>query len=172
MKLLLTLFALSFAVAVVAGCRLHSIVDLQNPEFPQKLSPADVSGELFDKYSIAGVIVEPQIRHGFEQEQYKLAVVFASKSNTVEPSIEDITVSVKGVPLAFDSLIGRQRTTWVVYPDEPFFVCSISGPDNIPFQAEMTNVRVDVSLTAAVTHKSGEVMRKQIKCYFVPKRRA
>lgn len=45
------------------GCRVYTIVDLDNPEFPCELKPMDLSEELLEKYSVGDVIVEPQIRH-------------------------------------------------------------------------------------------------------------
>jgi len=152
MKLVL-MICLLFLGLVFSACRVYTIVDLDNPEFPRELKPADLSGELLDKYSVGDVIVEPRLWHadGF-QTNYAPFILFFSETNTSVAFISSVCVSVDGKQLEHDvDLCGKQSSDWKLQEgNKPFYVCYIEGTAIERPKVEMTKARVDVSLVVSV----------------------
>jgi len=161
-------------VATISACRIYSIVDLANPEFPLELNPSDLSEKVLEKYTVGNVIVEPQIRHGVHHGQYKLTVLYSSESTAVSASIDKVSVLVNSKEISYgDELLGKRCLEWQLYSEnEPRYVCSISGATIDPPELDMTKVRVDVSLMVSVQDENGHTTEKQIDVYFVPKKRS
>jgi hypothetical protein len=148
---------------------------LENPEYPDAMRPADLSGDLLNKYSVGHVIVHPRIVYtdGAMTTQ-NLFVVFFSQTNTSEVAVKALTVFVNGKKLEYgEQIIDDPVPSWELYPiNGPFYAGSISGEPIACPKVEMTKARVDVSLIVLVKDESGKVTEKKIDAYFVPKKRS
>lgn len=175
MKMILTVSLMFLVFVIFSGCRLYSMIVLENPEFPDAMLPTEMDADLLKKYTVGGVIVHPRIHYADSaQTTYKLLAVFFSKTNTPVVSIKTLTVSVSGTKLEYGKqIISELISDWELYPaNKPFYVCSISGePINRP-KEEMVKARVNVSLEVLVEEKSGKVTKKKIDVCFLPKKRS
>ena len=176
MKVLLYGFALLVIGLSMLGCRIYSWMILENPEFPEALTLSDVTGELLEKYSVNGVIVEPGFWHvDGNQTNYQLVIMFHCESTNLEVRVESASVILDGETLSDGSaLVAQQLAPWKLYENnDPFYNSLVKGAPIARSKAELVkSVRVDVSLTVAVTDEHGEITRKQIDSYFVPKKRS
>ena len=167
---------ISLAIVVfVNGCQYHSMIILDNPEFPAQLHPAKVNADLLRKYSIGNVIVKPLFMYtdGF-QDRFKLIVTFYSMKDTPQVSIEALTVSVDGAKLDYGRQIAtRIASDWRLgLTIKPFYSCHISDEPIDRPKEEMVEARVDVSVRVSVEDESGDITRETIDAYFLPKKRS
>ena len=175
MKMILTVSLMFFVFVIFTGCRLYSMIVLENPEFPDAMLPTEMDADLLKKYTVGGVIVHPRIHYADSaQTTYKLLAVFFSKTNTPVVSIKTLTLSVSGTKLEYrKQIIGALISDWELYPaNKPFYVCSISGEPIDRPKEEMVKSRVNVSLQVSVEEESGRVTEKKIDAYFLPKKRS
>ena len=175
MKEILTASLMFLVFFIFSGCRLYSMVVLENPEFLDAMLPTDLDADLLNKYTVGGVTVHPRIHYADSaQTTYKLLAVFFSKTNTPVVSIKTLTISVSGTKLKYGKqIISALISDWELYPaNKPFYVCSISGESIDRPKEEMVNSRVNVSLKVSVEEESGKVTVKKIEAYFLPKKRS
>ena len=106
MKIILTVSLMFFMFVIFSGCRLYSMIVLENPEFPDAMLPTDIDADLLKKYTVEGVIVHPRIHYADSaQTTYKLLAVFFSKTNTPVVSIKTLTISVNNTKLEYGKQI-------------------------------------------------------------------
>lgn len=176
MKIFLFGLALLVVCFSVLGCRIYSWMILENPEFPKTLVPSEFTGDLLDKYSVSGVIVEPRFWHvDGNQTNYQLVVMFHSEETNLNVRVESASVMLDDESLSDGAvLINQQPTPWKLYEsNDPFYTSRVKGaPIERPKAELVKSVQVDVSLTVAVTDEDGSVTRKQIDCHFLPKKRS
>lgn len=175
------LFVVCFLFVALAlwGCRHHSTIDLDNPEFPRyKVRPGDLSGKLLEKYSVGNVIVEPRIWFSHQtvknpEKTYHFGVLFFSRTNTSSAVVSSVSVLLNGKELSYGSeLIRHPATDWKLSPKDPtFYICSVEGKPIDRPETSLLKARVEVSLVVEVENRGGEVTEKQIDAYFVPKKR-
>ena len=165
---------LCLLLTMLSACRIHSMINLENPEFPPTLRLEDLSGELLEKYSVGNVIVQPLLRHDQMEVSYYLTVLFASTTNSMIVSVKEIALLVNGEEIIYgEEMLGKWASDWALYPlRKPFYVLSIRGISIDPPKVDMVKARVDVSLMVSVKDESGKVLEKQIDTYFVPKKRS
>ena len=179
MRVLFIVCFLGLLVLALGGCRFHSTIDLDNPEFPRyKIRPWDLSEKLLEKYSVGNVIVEPRIWFSHQTvknpvKTYHLGVLFFSKTNTSSAVVSSVSVLLNGKEFPYgNELIGRPSTDWKVSPeDSTFYIRSVEGEPIDQPETSLLKARVDVSLVVEVMDKRGEATKKQIDTYFVPKKR-
>lgn len=173
MKHLLVFVIIGLTLMVLCGCGVYSVVDLQNPEYPDDLLPSAVTGKLLEKYSVGDVIVTPHMFQGVTQEgEFALMVMFASKNKLCVPRVDNVEIAVNGVHVDYTFPLGASANgEWKTNPYDPFFVCGPVGPIIAPPGVVMAKSRVDLSLSVSVEDKIGVMTSKRIDCYFIPHKR-
>ena len=169
MKKVLSL-AVCVVLAMVAGCATKSLELLENPEFPQGSDLSTLDSGLLEKYSVGDVIVRPRM-HKPGPGQYSLMVVFFSKSNARDPSVDHVALRVNGEPVDYDFPLGTAaRDGWYgLSYHKPYLVSGVEGPVITPPDGiELKDARVDLSLDVSLPAENGETLRKRIECHFVP----
>lgn len=162
--------AFGVVLAIVAGCVTKSLELLENPEFPQDRDPTTLDSGLLEKYSVGDVIVRPRMYKPGPGD-YSLMVVFFSKSNTRDPSVDHVAIRVDGEPVDYDFPLGTSaRDGWYgPHPREPYWISGVEGPVVTPPDGiELKNARVDLSLEVSLPEEDGKTLRKRIECHFVP----
>ena len=56
MKGILTASLMFLVFFIFSGCRLYSMIVLENPEFLDAMLPTDLDADLLNKYTVGGVI--------------------------------------------------------------------------------------------------------------------
>jgi len=170
--------ALWFAIVYMSmsyGCDVYSIVDLENPDFGDKVSPLKFSREALEKYSVGDVVVRPRlIFFDPEQTKYYLHVSFYSKSISTDVSVKSVELKVNSQEIEYgNEMIGAPASDWASGQlIEPFYSCDIVGsPIDRPL-SEMVDSYVDVSLLVATRREDGSVSEKVISARFLPKKRS
>ncbi len=175
MKIIHTVSIMFLLLFLVSGCRYHSWMVLENPEFPDAMLLTELDADLLKKYTVGEVIVQPRfVPADSTQTTYKLFVLFFSKTNTPIVSIKTVALSINGTNLEYGKQFIKGLTSdWELYPvHKPFYVCSISGETIDRPKVELDKARVDISLEVSVKDESGKVTEKKIDAYFVPKKRS
>lgn len=171
------LFLLFCASILFSACQVHSIVDLDNPEFPDTLSVGALSGSLLRKYSIEDVIIRPRIEHGSSQTDYKIVVQCFSKTNTTAVSIKTVSVLINGKRTLCDGDVfvsGIWSTDWNFYQENrPYSIISFWSDYTVVLtSSEVEKTRVDVSIVILVKKDCGRISERIFCASFIPKKRS
>jgi len=166
--------ALSFILLICVGCQLYSMIIFENPDYKKSLLSQDVDPKILEKYRTNSVLVRPDIVYtdGFQNE-FKLIVVFYSKTKSPNVSVEEAIVTVGEKEIEYGEVLRNQKATeWSQFPEKKYYYCGIGGdlgvePIGCP-KKEMVKGRVDVSVVVSVEHR-GKKTNKRIDTYFLPK---
>lgn len=156
---------------------MHSIVDLDNQDFPDTLRINDMTEEQAKKYSIEEVLVRPRIVHGTMDMDYRLAVLFYCKTNDAAVSVKVVSSLINGKKVfceghGFGS--DKWNNKWDLYQENyPYYVSGIWGAEEVSLpESIVKRSRVDGSLVVAVKARNGQIAEKLIQSRFIPQKRS
>ena len=176
MKVFIIGFILLTIVLVLFGCQVYSWMILENPEFPDALSPLGLNEGLLSKYSVGDVIVKPSFWHvDGNQTNYQLVVMFFCKVTNNMITIESALVTSDNKILSNGlSLTGKQVNNWALYKgNKPFYTSFIKDIPIASSKSELVKSKqIDVSLMVVVDTKNNKVFRKHITAHFIPRKRS
>lgn len=160
-------------ILVVGGCKMHSMVVMENSDFPDDADPTDIRPEIFDKYSVGSVIVHPRIVYAnSEQTLFKPFIVFFSKSNDVDVNVDNLTLHMNGEKICDYRGIKGPVSEWSAYePNDLFYVCYIAGAPIETPKATMVKNGVEMLLDIS-SRDGGKVFNKRIESAHVAGKRS
>ncbi len=161
-------------VAILPGCKGHSIVDFENPEIASWVSLAkEVSPEIRERYSVDGVLVIPSIGHSRLETRdsgYE-AWIAAFSPEMVEVEIKELSLTIDGKPIVLESPFSDRVMDDFKYSEDyqAFRAYVISPPFNV--QAPEDRKKLHVILTVEVRRRENTTKSGSLEAIFKPRKR-